>query len=984
MKHLYFLFLLISFSVAAQDITPEVDNQLQLLDKSYITTDILYDRVYPLANLVEFNETANDTSNANHFFQAYYELQKADYSSRWASLNSYKTTIASQEPNIPIGIINVDFEYLDEAAISDNLLDIQGTDSLLVDVSGRSRSPYILKHGLVISALKTYSDSKNVTFELSSSFNLTSSSKSIQSLQADFGDGLGYQTLSLSGQKSISYSNTGIHYIKFKITYTDSSVDYTYSEIEINSSSKITKTSENLSKSRTQTELCYHDVITASRAFQGYDETVSYKGTGEFEVFRGGSLYDKPVIVLDGFDPFEGTSEGVDIQGVYDFLNYNDGVNNVGLDLRGQGYDIVPLNFLKVEAPDGKIINGGTDYIERNAMVLVELIERINNSTCWESNMEPIKIMGFSMGGLVARYALRYMEVNNIPHNTDLYISIDSPHNGAVVPMGVQQMVDFIDDVANIDVADKVLRSPAAKQMLVHHYLSNSNTPAGAPGFHDNFYNSLNSMGFPLQTRNIAVVDGTSKGIAINSSSQRYFDGEIETGAIFPLVGVGADAKMNFSPPGGQTGKVFDFRARLRFLAFYITVYRRYSEVTSSSQFGSHENSPGGYFSVEDEINKFLGPDGRFNTNETLLLEFIAKAKLEISTPEFSFIPLKSSLAYNGGNPYLYDDFSSRNLVCTGETPFDSYYTSVNANQEHIALDSQKANYIYQEILGNQQNPNVQSSLEDINGPDEICSSNVVYNITNCGAPVSNWTVSSNLIIVNQTNTYVTVKSSSTSTSETGFVQANYSAIPNVRKDVYIGKPEFIAPLNSAAPSTEAWADVSGQYTNLWDQGVSQLPTYTVVSSSGYSSIYILDNNDGTYRVRGVGSTNTWNKTINLSIVNGCGTTTKSVYLTPPPPDGGGCTASIQSSDSEVNTYKIINPCGTSTTANYSQNNVYGQEQASTAKMNRYAMKVFDFNGVLLFENNKSSINLNKLDKGYYIIKGYKNDQEMTKKVLKQ
>lgn len=79
MKHLYFLFFLLSLSVSAQDITPGVDNQLQLLDKSYITTDILYDRVFPLSNLVEFNKIASDTSNANHFFQAYYELQKADY-----------------------------------------------------------------------------------------------------------------------------------------------------------------------------------------------------------------------------------------------------------------------------------------------------------------------------------------------------------------------------------------------------------------------------------------------------------------------------------------------------------------------------------------------------------------------------------------------------------------------------------------------------------------------------------------------------------------------------------------------------------------------------------------------------------------------------------------------------------------------------------------------------------------------------------------
>jgi len=51
--------------------------------------------------------------------------------------------------------MTVFFEYLDEESISDNLLDIQGQDSLLVDVPNRSRSPYIKTKALVISTLAT-------------------------------------------------------------------------------------------------------------------------------------------------------------------------------------------------------------------------------------------------------------------------------------------------------------------------------------------------------------------------------------------------------------------------------------------------------------------------------------------------------------------------------------------------------------------------------------------------------------------------------------------------------------------------------------------------------------------------------------------------------------------------------------------------------------------------------------------------------------
>lgn len=83
MKQFYFLFFLFFSTILfAQDITPEVDTKLQLLNKNYVTTDILYDRVFPLANLVEFNEITSDTSHINHFLATFEELQTAFYTGK--------------------------------------------------------------------------------------------------------------------------------------------------------------------------------------------------------------------------------------------------------------------------------------------------------------------------------------------------------------------------------------------------------------------------------------------------------------------------------------------------------------------------------------------------------------------------------------------------------------------------------------------------------------------------------------------------------------------------------------------------------------------------------------------------------------------------------------------------------------------------------------------------------------------------------------
>ena len=91
---------------------------------------------------------------------------------------------------------------------------------------------------------------------------------------------------------------------------------------------------------------------------------------------------------------------------------------------------------------------------------------------------EKLVITGSSMGGQVVRYALAYMEKHNMNHNTRLYISQDSPHLGANIPLGVQDFLDYNATILhNADAResmDRKLDNPAAREMLLQHHL-NSN-----------------------------------------------------------------------------------------------------------------------------------------------------------------------------------------------------------------------------------------------------------------------------------------------------------------------------------------------------------------------------------------------------------------------------------------------------------------------------------------------------------------------------
>lgn len=101
-----------------------------------------------------------------------------------------------------------------------------------------------------------------------------------------------------------------------------------------------------------------------------------------------------------------------------------------------------------------RIRDGGADYMERNAFVLIKLIQQLNQELRVQNSTEKITLIGPSMGGLISRYALAYMEKRLAENpndlqwqqqwdaNVKLWISFDAPHLGANIPIGDQWMVN--------------------------------------------------------------------------------------------------------------------------------------------------------------------------------------------------------------------------------------------------------------------------------------------------------------------------------------------------------------------------------------------------------------------------------------------------------------------------------------------------------------------------------------------------------------
>lgn len=692
MKHplrLLVFFFLFTFSIQGQTlldtIRTNIETKIVNLDKSKISTNILYDRTLPLAELTKYGTLEGGlifpiqtlSTNSTHYFQALEDLNHTDYLNRYPDAETTYNNNELVSGYYNIGVINADLNTFKSNAVDVGALLVQGQDSLLYDNPSSNVSPYLTYRNVFIATpLKQNIYTLNPIFKFEHEYWTETAQNPIQNLEIDFGDGKGYVSILRKKSITINYNSYGKKEIKFKATFYNNKTKVIKSSINI----LLYSIPNPLSNSNNILEANgFSDTLTFDseiHTFKGYDETQAYKGKGRYQKHTTNSLLEKPIILVEGYDPNDKNGN----QTLYNIFNEN----YLGYRLTNDNYDIISLNF-EPRVINGKTVKGGTDYIERNAMVLVKLIEIINAEK--EVNAEPTKIIGFSMGGLVARYALRYMELNNIEHDVDLYISVDTPHQGANVPAGVQHTIKLIDDLVptwlskELGNMESELNYPATRQMLKYHYNGNS--------FYNTFYNNLNAMGYPQNTRNIAIANGSLIGNGINNINQKYYDG---SAYIASFLFSNGKLRLNFTHNSGSA-RVFYWNLK----TLNISVHKRQFSIITDPALGSLENAPAGYVSLDDLNEKVLDiTNMKFNW-------LIAGMSQKLTSEKFSFIPTKSALDFQG-NTNLYQNIYS-NLVCSGNTPFDSYFANPATNESHMFLSLDSSNFLYEEITGNEQYP---------------------------------------------------------------------------------------------------------------------------------------------------------------------------------------------------------------------------------------------------------------------------------------
>ncbi|MCA0348852.1 MAG: T9SS type A sorting domain-containing protein [Bacteroidetes bacterium] len=681
------------------------DKMFDLL-KDKTETNILYNRVFALSHA---NEMKTKEINASYFLQVYHEIQRADFNNRLPKLEVIRkaATLASIKNQIPLSVLISDFESISENDLQNkfnlnasNQLELKSNETLELE-----------KHAInIVAPIVAKSKTNEVTFVLNSDLIFNTTSREIKSIFYSK-ENSSWQKINQNQPFTVHFAANGTQELALKIEFTNGTSTEESISFEVNSTTLIHRNSNSVMAASS---------ITATIPYQGFGETAPVFGQGEYEIFLDNvdGVLDKPIILVDGFDPGDTRNTTT----IYDLLNY--GTNqNFADDLRNQGFDIVVLNFPTYTIPGTTtVIDGGADYIQRNAYILVELLNQINAQ---KVGTEKNVVIGPSMGGLISRYALRYMEMNNLVHDTRLYLSFDSPHQGANVPIGFQHLFNYmaygpLGNAAVQPIVDGLIKSPAARQMLIDHmegHLQSGSAfefntaaasllPTGAPNFRTAFQDELNTMGFPTLTRNVSIANGAGNG-TMNYTP----DFEVMNHTFNITTSQRAIINLRFTPAANQTNQVSRFRGQQYVVILWITGFESLANSKAPTFTAGLDSAPGGRF----DMTGFAGGLG----TDPILTEFFDN----LNADYFTFIPTWSSMAISGTNN-LYTPVTASTV-----SPFvASSIPTINEN--HITFNAQNVAFALNEIL----NPPLSTSNPEL---ESIWVKNPVENVIEINANYS-------------------------------------------------------------------------------------------------------------------------------------------------------------------------------------------------------------------------------------------------------
>jgi len=489
------LWLSVFFIARLGEASAQLDSPYTYLNEAEIHTGYFYPQAFHLEDVP--NGTSYSQLTPAQFKQLTMQVKKAQTQGNIPELAELRRAVQTfVEEDNAIAIVAFDLnvqDFREDAFIDGSLLFENG---YLYDITNNFVSPYEEKKMFFAGLHEEELVGMDHQFVMDPSCYF-SNMVLPESIQVDFDDGIGFRSMNWSQIYTVHYSVVDEEkWIRFRSTRNG---------LESYSGMKLLVRAggggilqPHLPPLEWISESCFDDpnfpwqfgVTVENKWVQG----------NAYTLWSDDGIFDKPFIFVEGIDfanhrlpdrngEFGWFEFSSGLSDEYDFLEHMPVLIN---ELRANNYDIILLEFRK-----------GDDWIAYNSMLLIKLIDLVNaHKVGKESNV----VAGASMGGQITRYALRYMELNEMKHCTRLWISLDSPHTGAYIPLSLQESIKWLAQYnAGAEYfIDEYLLEPATRQMLA--------VQAFEMDIHEAYYNEINAMGYPQNMRKVAIANGNGFG----------------------------------------------------------------------------------------------------------------------------------------------------------------------------------------------------------------------------------------------------------------------------------------------------------------------------------------------------------------------------------------------------------------------------------------------------------------------------------------
>jgi len=746
---LLFIVLITSIKSDAQVDTSTTQKLLQYIfqpiDKNQIPTGFLEEYGCPIIPASTFNGILTDSNkiDMNLWRTLYLQLQTGwtrTTTNPLPVLNSVNTIIKQNSiitSPIPIPLIIGQYNTVKSNAFTSNLLAYNSSTKRISDVAGRTQSPYDTKNLFAACPNKKQTFTGTDSFVIKTSMIWNNTGKTITQLQIDFANGQGFQTITLGTPIGITYTDTGYKKWTVKAVLSDNSILQCYNEYYV------LRTSNTASRFQTpqSTVPAWGFINPVNNVRTGATLWVNYSINNFTGTLR------KPLIVVEGYD-VSTIAPGLQLN--YNIADLIRGLNEPqGYDFNNQLDDIAGYDLIFVDFADG-----AADIV-LNAGAVQEVINRVNANKVNDNRFGNIRqqnvVMGLSMGGLCARYALANMTKNfsGTPTETRLLITHDSPHQGANVPLGLQYLLrmvggaqlfgnNILDIYPEYNDVIGLLNAPATEQLLTYRSLT-TNTFASNNFLGTTYRNMITfaTTGVQPTYRFIATSLGNECANPLYNPYTQLLNVSLD-GFIFyfPIISyrLRTIAETYALPATGSTSKIARLKLSSKFKLFgFITISKDYYDNTAYAP-GNHlaiDGVPGAiteYASTTLPSFKVLFPlPGIFG-----FLGYVS-ASASGTPGKFTFVSTASAL---DAGPYTTPVFSQKyvngtnqNYPSTGETFIAQETNSAGtSNNVHIRFTARNSRWLFNEMenLPNLENCSAECSNPFvIAGNKTICGSNV-------------------------------------------------------------------------------------------------------------------------------------------------------------------------------------------------------------------------------------------------------------------